>query len=189
MLLHCTDAAGVARPAACFPRFSTMQESDSLCVRNFYDILFRWFRCFSLHLRGRNRRLLKQARLRKARARKPSRSTTPSRWPSSTITTCWLRAPRFSKARPRRSPPICGLTPCFSATRSSCRSFSPSQFSADYLDNTAQFDLGVSYLFERGKKRQHRLQAAKDVTAETTFSGRRQRAHPHLQRCLAIHRR
>ncbi len=45
--------------------------------------------------------------------------------------------------------------------------FQPSNFSADYIDNTAQFDLGVSYLFERGKKRQHRLQAAKDVTAVT----------------------
>jgi cobalt-zinc-cadmium efflux system outer membrane protein len=45
--------------------------------------------------------------------------------------------------------------------------FQPSQFSADYLDNTAQWDLGVSYLFERGKKRQHRLQAAKDQTAVT----------------------
>src|SRR5580658_4462990 len=45
--------------------------------------------------------------------------------------------------------------------------FQPSQFSADYLDNTAQFDLGVSYLFERGKKRQHRLRAAKDLTAVT----------------------
>ncbi|HEX5424770.1 MAG TPA: TolC family protein [Candidatus Acidoferrales bacterium] len=45
--------------------------------------------------------------------------------------------------------------------------FHPSQFSSDYLDNTAQFDLGMSYLFERGKKRQHRLQAARDVTAQT----------------------
>jgi cobalt-zinc-cadmium efflux system outer membrane protein len=45
--------------------------------------------------------------------------------------------------------------------------FQPSQFSADYIDNTAQFDLGVSYLFERGKKRQHRLLAAKDQTAVT----------------------
>jgi outer membrane protein, heavy metal efflux system len=45
--------------------------------------------------------------------------------------------------------------------------FQPSQFSSDYVDNTAQFDLGVSYLFERGKKRQHRLQAARDVTAQT----------------------
>jgi cobalt-zinc-cadmium efflux system outer membrane protein len=43
--------------------------------------------------------------------------------------------------------------------------FQPSQFSADYLDNTAQFDLGLSYLFERGQKRQHRVQVAKDVTA------------------------
>ena len=45
--------------------------------------------------------------------------------------------------------------------------FQPSQFSWDYIDDTAQFDLGVSYLFERGKKRQHRLQAAKDQTAVT----------------------
>ncbi len=45
--------------------------------------------------------------------------------------------------------------------------FQPSQFSADYINETAQFDLGVSYLFERGKKRQHRLQAAQDVTAQT----------------------
>ena len=45
--------------------------------------------------------------------------------------------------------------------------FQPSNFSTDYIDNTAQFDLGVSYLFERGKKRQHRLQAARDVTAVT----------------------
>ena len=34
--------------------------------------------------------------------------------------------------------------------------------------NSAQFDLGVGYLFERGKKRQHRLQAAKDQTAVTS---------------------
>jgi len=45
--------------------------------------------------------------------------------------------------------------------------FQPNQFSSDYLDNAAQFDLGISYLFERGKKRQHRLQAAKDATAVT----------------------
>jgi outer membrane protein, heavy metal efflux system len=45
--------------------------------------------------------------------------------------------------------------------------FQPSQFSEDYLDNTAQFDLGLSYLFERGKKRQHRLRAARDITAQT----------------------
>jgi outer membrane protein, heavy metal efflux system len=42
--------------------------------------------------------------------------------------------------------------------------FNPSQFSSDYLDNNAQFDAGIGYLFERGKKRQHRLQAARDQT-------------------------
>ena len=43
--------------------------------------------------------------------------------------------------------------------------FQPNQFSSDYIDQSAQFDAGVGYLFERGKKRQHRLQAARDQTA------------------------
>ena len=42
--------------------------------------------------------------------------------------------------------------------------FQPGQFSGSYLDNNAQFDIGASYLFERGKKRQHRLRAAQDAT-------------------------
>ena len=36
-----------------------------------------------------------------------------------------------------------------------------------YFDQIAQFDIGLGYLFERGRKRQHRLQAALDVTAQT----------------------
>ena len=46
--------------------------------------------------------------------------------------------------------------------------FSPQVFSADYLKNNAQFDIGVGYLIERGKKRQRRLEAARDTTAVTT---------------------
>lgn len=46
--------------------------------------------------------------------------------------------------------------------------FQPSNFSDTYVDNTAQFDVGLSYLIERGKKRQHRLQAARDATAVTS---------------------
>jgi outer membrane protein, heavy metal efflux system len=45
--------------------------------------------------------------------------------------------------------------------------FQPSKLDSDYLDQQAEFDAGVSYLFERGKKRQHRLQAARDITAMT----------------------
>src|SRR5450631_916593 len=37
--------------------------------------------------------------------------------------------------------------------------FSPQYFSGDNLDNVQQFDIGLSYLFERGGKRHHRLQA------------------------------
>jgi outer membrane protein, heavy metal efflux system len=42
--------------------------------------------------------------------------------------------------------------------------FQPDNFNNDYLNNIAQFDIGASYLFERGKKRQHRLAAARDAT-------------------------
>ncbi len=45
--------------------------------------------------------------------------------------------------------------------------FSPSSFTSQYVENSAEFDLGVSYLIERGKKRQHRLQAARDQTAQS----------------------
>ena len=44
--------------------------------------------------------------------------------------------------------------------------FTPSSWSGSYLENQTEADLGLSYLFERGKKRQHRLQAARDVTAQ-----------------------
>jgi len=38
---------------------------------------------------------------------------------------------------------------------------------SDYLHDNTEGDIGLSYLLERGKKRQHRLQAAKDITAQT----------------------
>lgn len=43
--------------------------------------------------------------------------------------------------------------------------FSPQDFSGENLNETQQFDIGISYLFERGHKRQRRLQAARDQTA------------------------
>jgi len=45
--------------------------------------------------------------------------------------------------------------------------FSPSQLNSTTLDNITEFDLGVSYTFERGHKRQARMQAARDQTAQT----------------------
>jgi cobalt-zinc-cadmium efflux system outer membrane protein len=44
--------------------------------------------------------------------------------------------------------------------------FAPSMWTGSYIENSTEADLGLSYLFESGKKRQHRLQAAKDVTAQ-----------------------
>ena len=45
--------------------------------------------------------------------------------------------------------------------------FQPSEFSGDNLSQVQQFDLGAGYLFERGHKRQRRLQAAVDQTNVT----------------------
>lgn len=45
--------------------------------------------------------------------------------------------------------------------------FQPGNFSDNTLSNIQQFDLGVGYLFERGKKRQNRLQAQRDQTTVT----------------------
>jgi cobalt-zinc-cadmium efflux system outer membrane protein len=38
---------------------------------------------------------------------------------------------------------------------------------ANYLHDSTEGDIGLSYLFERGRKRQHRLQAARDATIVT----------------------
>ncbi len=45
--------------------------------------------------------------------------------------------------------------------------FSPSQLTATTLNNVTEFDLGVSYTFERGHKRLARIRAARDQTAVT----------------------
>jgi outer membrane protein, heavy metal efflux system len=46
--------------------------------------------------------------------------------------------------------------------------FSPSLWSdSNYWETQAQYDVGIGYLFERGKKRQRRLDAAKSTTAVT----------------------
>jgi cobalt-zinc-cadmium efflux system outer membrane protein len=45
--------------------------------------------------------------------------------------------------------------------------FTPSQLTATTLDQVTEFDLGVSYTFERGHKRQARIRAARDQTAVT----------------------
>ncbi len=45
--------------------------------------------------------------------------------------------------------------------------FHMSQFTSDLINDQAQFDMGLGYLIERGHKRQHRLQAARDTTSVT----------------------
>ncbi|MDE3179986.1 MAG: TolC family protein [Acidobacteriota bacterium] len=48
--------------------------------------------------------------------------------------------------------------------------FSPSSLNGPTLNDISEFDLGVSYLFERGHKRQARIRAARNQTAVTESS-------------------
>src|SRR5271156_1683905 len=57
--------------------------------------------------------------------------------------------------------------PIFGADSQFVPFFSPQDFSGENLNETQQFDIGIGYLFERGRKRQRRLQAARDQTAVT----------------------
>ena len=57
--------------------------------------------------------------------------------------------------------------PTFGADSQFIPIFSPQDFSTDNLNLTQQFDIGLGYLFERGHKRQRRLQVARDQTAVT----------------------
>jgi cobalt-zinc-cadmium efflux system outer membrane protein len=45
--------------------------------------------------------------------------------------------------------------------------YPPGEPTSQYLHDNTEGDLGLGYLIERGKKRQHRLQAARDITAQT----------------------
>ena len=79
---------------------------------------------------------------------------------------CKLCAPPSNKAWPKKLPPTCGPIPRWDSTPVPS-ALQPSEFSSNYINQQAQFDAGVGYLFERGKKRQHRLQAAQDQTTVT----------------------
>ena len=56
--------------------------------------------------------------------------------------------------------------PLGSPSDQNSRLYPPGEPLSQYLHDNTEADLGLSYLFERGKKRQHRLQAAKDITAQ-----------------------
>lgn len=45
----------------------------------------------------------------------------------------------------------------------------PQNFNSSTISNVTEFDVGVSYLFERGGKRHHRIEAARDVTSQTRY--------------------
>ncbi len=95
---------------------------------------------------------------------------TPFRWRYSTTTICWRSAPWCSKTEAEEITANLRPNPVLQGDAQFLPIFQPDKFSADYINTTAQFDVGLSYLFERGRKRQHRLQAARDVTEQSRFT-------------------
>ena len=84
--------------------------------------------------------------------------------------------PRSSRARPKRSRKACAPIPTLFADWEYLPLGSPAHqnpdvytgvSTPDYLKNNTEGDIGLSYLIERGGKRQDRLQAQKDITAQT----------------------
>ena len=57
--------------------------------------------------------------------------------------------------------------PQFAATWAYLPLYRPEEGFLTYLHDSTELDVGLSYLFERGQKRQNRLQAARDTTAVT----------------------
>jgi cobalt-zinc-cadmium efflux system outer membrane protein len=57
--------------------------------------------------------------------------------------------------------------PLWSPSDQNPRLYPPGEPLSQYLHDNTEADMGLGYLFERGQKRQHRLQAAKDVTTQT----------------------
>ncbi len=57
--------------------------------------------------------------------------------------------------------------PLWSPSDQDSKLYPPGYTTGQYLHDNTEADMGLSYLFERGQKRQHRLQAAEDATAVT----------------------
>ncbi len=124
----------------------------------------------------------------KALDRPASRSTKPSKWRCSTTTTCWPLMTTIQQSQAeeitanlRPNPDaLCRLG--IFASRLACQAKSRACIQRvstnDYLKNNTEGDIGLSYLIERGKKRQHRLQAAERHHGADALAGGGQRARP-----------
>ena len=68
-------------------------------------------------------------------------------WRCNTITLCRRHAQRFCRIRPRRRPRISDRIRRYPGTRNFSRSSTPASSARDYLENQAQFDVGIGYTF------------------------------------------
>ena len=59
--------------------------------------------------------------------------------------------------------------------------------SSDYLHDSTEGDIGLSYLFERGKKRAASPAGSQGRHGGDAFAGRRQRTHAYLSGGPAVH--
>ena len=81
-----------------------------------------------------------------------------------------MRAQRLNVDQSRANEVTAGLRPnlVFTSLNQGFPVFDPSQLTWDYVANSQTFTQGVSYLFERGGKRDKRIQVAQDTTDLTS---------------------
>ena len=83
-----------------------------------------------------------------------SRWTRRSIWRAVTIPRCRLQRTLIYQNREQEVTANLRPNPTLSWDAQYMPIFEPDLFSSDYVNTTAQFDVGISYLFERGQKRQ-----------------------------------
>jgi Outer membrane efflux protein/Phage integrase family len=96
-----------------------------------------------------------------------SRSTKPFSSRCSTTTISWQRRTTIQQSQAAETTAKLRPNPTLFSDWEYLPLFSPSSFNRQYLHDSTEADVGLGYLIERGRKRQHRFQAAKDITAQT----------------------
>ena len=109
-------------------------------------------------------------------------------WRCSTITRCSRRAPRSSRARPRKLRRTCVRIPCCWATRSSCRSFIRTS-STPTISTTPRSSISASAICSSAARSASTACRRRRTHGGHALAGGRQRAHPYVPGGLAVHQR
>ncbi len=99
---------------------------------------------------------------------------------------CWRPARRFSRARHEEITANLRPNPVLLGDALFIPVFQPSDFNSTYMSNSAQFDLGVSYLFERGEEAAAPARSGEGPDGGDALTGGGQRAQPDVSGSVGL---